>query len=78
MSQFTANRAGRPSKGDRDAITVRMLASTKLKPRLEAVARARGDNVSDLAAELLEKSIDQAEREAGLHREAIFDLDEAG
>lgn len=76
MSQFSTNRGGRPSKGDREPIMVRVPAD--LKPRLQAVAKARGTSVSDLISGILEEWIDEAEIEAGLPHQVMFDLEKTG
>lgn len=78
MSQFTVNRAGRPYKGERKPITVRVPEDIHLKSRLEAVAKAQGLSTNDLVSNVLENNIEALEIEAGLPHQGVFDLDEAG
>lgn len=78
MSQFTVNRAGRPHKGERKAITVRVPEDIQLKARLEAVAKVQGLSVSDLVSNILEDNIGAAEIAAGLPHQGMFDLEETG
>lgn len=72
MTRKPRNRGGRPSKGPRDEFTVRPVKGTHL--RLKALAKARGCSVSDLTAEMLERGVEQAEREEGLPNQETFDF----
>ena len=76
MDRKTRARGGRTSKGPRDAVMSRM--SKGVKPRLEALARARDTTVSDLVAEVIEGWLPQAEQEEGIvqsHQDVLdFDL----
>lgn len=73
MDRKTSARGGRPSKGPRDAVMSRMTKG--IKPRLEAVARARHTTVSDLVAEVIEEWLPQAEQEEGIEQQDMLNFD---
>lgn len=66
-------RPGTRYKGEREVITSRVPKG--LKPRIQAIARARDTGMSDLISEVLEEWVPQAEVEEGLPQQGTFEFD---